>query len=198
MKITEVKKLIEESGGMLTAQRAAAMGVPLSLLSYLVGRGELQHPARGVYSLPETFDDEYFYAQSRFRKGVFSHACAAFLHGLTDRSPHELEMTFPRSYNTSQPRAEFIACHKVMPKFYESDVVDTKTPYGNSVNAYSPTRTVCDYFRLSKHPDDECLKILRKYLSAKTCNLTDLSRLMKSLRIEKTIRPYLESFTCLL
>ncbi len=198
MVIPQVLALIKERGGILLSREATKSGIRIELLRYLVQRGKLAHPERGVYTLPEIFDDAFYFKQSKFTRGIFSHACAAYLHRLSDRTPHEEEMTFPHSYNTTCAQNEGIVCHKSSAKFYGKDIVSLKTPQRNSVQVYSMPRTICDLFRAVQYPSDEEIKILRKYLTLPGCDLHDLVSLMKEFRIDKKLRPYLESFTCTL
>ncbi len=198
MTIPQVFALIKERGGTLLSREATENNIPIELLRYLVQRGQLDHPERGIYTLPEVFDDVFYFKQSKFTRGIFSHMCAAYLHHLSDRTPHEVEMTFPHSYNTICAQNEGIICHKSSAKFYGRDIVSLKTPMGNTIQAYSMPRTVCDLFRAVKYPSDEEIKILQKYLAVSNRDLHDLVRPMKEFRIDKKLRPYLESFTCTL
>ena len=196
MTVPSIIKLAEENGGTLTTRVADMHGVPHAMLGYLVSKGMLCKAGRGVYTLPETMDDWFFNFGNRYRRGVYSHGCALFLFGLTDRTPHELEMTFPRSYNATGARASGIRCHRVADGVFEVGKTEVATPFGNMVSAYSPERTICDVFRRSRAaPSDEEIGALKRLLQRSPERAGDILATARTLKIERTIRPYLEALS---
>ena len=97
--------IAEQNNGIVSSGEATAAGIARRELSEAVERGELIRIARGVYALPEAWEDEFVLAQHRFARGIFSHETALYLHGLTDRAPDAMTMTFPRGYNTRNANA---------------------------------------------------------------------------------------------
>ncbi len=85
--------------GMITSTQVTEAGIPRRCLSSMVLRGLLVKVERGVYTLPETWEDELFILQWRFSRGIFSHETALYLHAMTDRTPSRYTMTFPFGYN---------------------------------------------------------------------------------------------------
>ena len=195
----DIHSILEEahrSNGMLTSQRATELGIYRSMLSYLTTRGLLVREARGVYLLPATIGDAFFNAASRFRRGVFSHSTALFLHGLIDRTPHEMEMTFPKSYNTTSPRKCGIHCHRVSEDLVDIGCGTATTPGGHAVPAHSPERAICDVFKECRGtPSDEEISALRNLLRNDSTMAATVYRIAIRLRVDKTIRPYLEALT---
>ena len=191
-----ILKLAEENGGTLTTRVADTHGIPHAMLGYLVSKGLLCKAGRGVYTLPETMDDWFFNFSNRYRRGVFSHGCALFLFGLTDRTPHELEMTFPRSYNATAARSSGIRCHRVADAVFAVGRTEVATPVGNLVSAYSPERTICDMFKQSRSaPSDEEIGALKRFLQRSTDRAGDILAMARTLKIERVIRPYLEALS---
>lgn len=74
----------------------------------LLNSGKLERTARGVYILPEIWEDEFVNLQARFRKGIFSNETALFLLDLTDRTPNRFDMTFTETYNLTNVKKEQI------------------------------------------------------------------------------------------
>ncbi|MBQ6102812.1 MAG: type IV toxin-antitoxin system AbiEi family antitoxin domain-containing protein [Kiritimatiellae bacterium] len=189
-------KLAEANGGTLTSKVADRHGVPHAMLAYLVSKGVLCRSGRGVYTLPETMDDWFFNFGNRYRRGVFSHGCALFLFGLTDRTPHELEMTFPRSYNATRARASGIRCHRVADDVFEAGRTEVATPAGNLVSAYSPERTICDVFKQSRSaPSEEEIGALKRFLQRSPSRAGDILAMARVLKVDRTLRPYLEALS---
>lgn len=86
----ELTTIAEQNNGIVSSGAATAAGIARRELSEAVERGELVRLARGVYALPDAWEDEFAIAQHRFSRGVFSHETALYLHGLTDRVPDAL------------------------------------------------------------------------------------------------------------
>ena len=88
-------ELAKRNNGIITTAMAVDELLPRGSLKYLVDIGELVKVSRGVYVLPEAWEDEYVSLQSRYKRGIFSLDTALFLHDLTDRTPSKFYMTFP-------------------------------------------------------------------------------------------------------
>ena len=102
----EIIKMAKENNGTVTTAMVVAAGISRGNIKYLVDKGMIEKSARGVYILPEVWDDEIFNLQSRFKRGIYSHETALFLWNLTDRTPNRYYMTFPANYNLTKPKEE--------------------------------------------------------------------------------------------
>ena len=129
--------LAEENCGILTASEAKAAGYYGGSLKYLVEQGRLCRASRGVYTLPEAWDDEFVNLQSRYKRGIFSLDTALFLCDLTDRTPHHFHMTFPQGYNVTRPKADGVRCNVASASIYPMGIVELKTPSGVLVRSYA-------------------------------------------------------------
>lgn len=86
MYITQkLEDIIRENNGVITSAALSELGFSRGNLKYLVDTGRLEKTTRGVYILPEAWEDELFNLQARFKKGIYSHDIALFLWGV-DRS----------------------------------------------------------------------------------------------------------------
>lgn len=196
MNLHAILKLAEENGGILTSRLADQKGVSRSMLSYLVSKGRLCHSERGIYTLPDALEDSFFNGCNRYHRGVFSHGTALYLFGLTDRTPYQLEMTFPQSYNATRARRNGILCHRVSYPVFETGKTSVETPFGNIVSAYSPERTICDMFKATHFsPSDEEIGALKRFLEQSPNNASDVLAMARILKIERTMRPYLEALS---
>ena len=122
--------------GYVTASQATEAGIPRRKLTEAVRKGNLVQVARGLYALPETWEDPYLVAQHRFARGVFSDDTALFLHGMTDRAPFSLTMTFPRGYNATPAREAGIVCRTCADDVLDLGITELTTQHGNVVRAY--------------------------------------------------------------
>lgn len=190
----ELVTLAQMNNGMVSSGEATAAGIARRELSQAVERGELARIARGVYSLPDAWEDEFALAQHRFTRGVFSHETALYLHGLTDRAPDAMAMTFPRGYNTRNARDAGIDARTVSASLYQAGSVEVRTPYGNAVAAYCPERAICDLFRSTSSPDLQlAIPTIRAYLSSEGRNTVRLMEYARLMKVEAKVRPYVEA-----
>ena len=129
-------EMAESGNGYVTASQATEAGVPRRKLTEAVRKGNLVQVARGLYALPETWEDPYLAAQHRFARGVFSDDTALFLHGMTDRAPFSLTMTFPRGYNATPAREAGIICRTCADDVLDLGIMELTTQHGNVVRVY--------------------------------------------------------------
>ena len=185
--------LAKQNNGVLTTAMVVAAGFPRGSLKYLADNGSLEKASRGVYTLPEVWEDEFVSLQSRYKRGVFSLDTALFLCDLTDRSPGRYHMTFPGTYNLSSPKSDGVICNGAKEPLYSLGIIDAITPGGNAVKAYSAERTLCDILRPRNHTDVQIVtNAFKKYVGRGDKNLPLLSEYARTLKVESRLRSYLE------
>ena len=188
-----IMDLVRANNGILTTARAVENGISRGVLGYMVKQGTLLRASRGVYTLPDVWDDDFLNLQTRFKRGVFSHETALFLWNLTDRTPTAYHMTFPTNYNLSNPRLDGVCCAQVKPDLYIIGIETVKTPAGNAVNCYSAERTLCDILRPYHATDIQLVtEAFKCYTSSNQKNIPLLSEYARKFGVAKKIRPYLE------
>jgi len=189
----EIIKMAEGNNGVVTTAMVVAAGFSRGNIKYLEDKGLIEKSARGVYILPEVWDDEMFNLQNRFKRGIYSHETALFLWDLTDRTPNAYSMTFPTNYNLTKPKEEKIRCTQCKDVFYDFGIVETNTPGGNEVKVYSIERTLCDILRPQSDVDIQVVaEAFKRYAKRKDKNIPVLSEYAKLLKVEKRLRAYLE------
>ena len=189
----EILELAERNNGVITTAMVVEAGFSRGILKYLVDNGNLEKASRGVYTLPEVWEDEFINIQSRFKRGIFSLDTALFLCDLTDRTPGRYHMTFPSNYNLSGPKNEGILCSGSKEPLYSLGCSDLTTPGGNIVRAYNAERTLCDVLRTRNHTDVQIVTdAFKKYTARKNRNVPLLSEYARALKVENRLRAYLE------
>ena len=83
----QILELVRQNNGVITTAMVVNEGFSRGSLKYLADIGRLEHAARGVYTLPEAWEDEFINIQSRYKRGIYSLDTALFLCDLTDRTP---------------------------------------------------------------------------------------------------------------
>ena len=189
----QIIQLAKENNGIITAADVSEKGILRGNLKNLVDSGRLEKTARGVYILPEIWEDEFVNLQARFKKGIFSNETALFLWDLTDRTPNRYDMTFPETYNLINAKKEGINCSTVKREWYAEGEVKLKSPGGNLITAYSMERTLCDILRKRNRVDTGVVtEAFKRYISRNDKNIPLLSEYSKKFRTEEKVRRYLE------
>lgn len=190
--VDSILKIAADHEGFVTAAAVSSAGLQRRLLSEAVATGVLIRVDRGLYCLPETWEDEYVIAQHRFSRGVFSHDTSLYLQGLSDRAPESLTLTFPRGYNTSNVRQLGIVS-KVAPRGqFELGLTIATTMYGNEVTIYDAERSLCDMIRGTSDPDTQVfVPALKSYLSSSRRNTPKLQDVAERLGVARKMNGYL-------
>lgn len=186
-------EMAESGNGYVSASQATEAGIPRRKLTEAVRKGNLIRVARGLYALPETWEDPYLVAQHRFARGVFSDDTALFLHGMTDRAPFSLTMTFPRGYNATPARKAGVICRTCADDVLGLGIMELTTQHGNVVKVYDPERTLCDLVRGQRTVDSQVvIPAMQSYAKSPKRDVQKLVGYARSLGVERKIRNYLE------
>lgn len=189
----EIIRMAKENNGTVTTAMVVEAGFSRGNIKYLADKGMIEKSARGVYILPEVWEDEIFNLQNRFKRGIYSHETALFLWDLTDRTPNRYHMTFPANYNLTNPKEENVQCVQCTEALYELGIANAMTPGGNEVRAYSMERTLCDILRPHSRVDIQIVtEAFKRYANRSDKNIPVLSEYAKMLKVETKLRTYLE------
>ncbi|CCY53065.1 putative uncharacterized protein [Coprococcus sp. CAG:782] len=189
----KIIQLAKENNGVVTAAILSDKGILRGNLKKLVDEGKLEKTARGVYILPEIWEDEFVNLQARFKKGVFSNETALFLWDLTDQTPNRYDMTFPHNYNLTNVKSEGVNCSRVKQEWYAEGKTQLESPGGNRIMVYNMERTLCDILRKRGGINTGIItEAFKRYTARNDKNIPLLSEYAKMFRVEEKVRSYLE------
>lgn len=189
----KIIQLAKENNGVVTAAILSDKGILRGNLKKLVDEGKLEKTARGVYILPEIWEDEFVNLQARFKKGVFSNETALFLWDLTDQTPNRYDMTFPHNYNLTNVKSEGVNCSRVKQEWYAEGKTQLESPGGNKITVYNMERTLCDILRKRGGINTGIItEAFKRYTARNDKNIPLLSKYAKMFRVEEKVRSYLE------
>ncbi len=189
----QILEIAKKNNGVVTTSDLSENGILRGNLKKLVDDGRLEKTARGVYILPEIWEDEFVNLQARFKKGIFSNETALFLWDLTDRTPNRYDMTFPNNYNLTKVRNEGVNCSRVKLEWYSEGAVQMESPGENKITAYNMERTLCDILRKRSGVDTGVItEAFKRYAARKDKNIPLLSEYAKKFHVEEKVRRYLE------
>lgn len=185
--------MAKNNNGVVTSAMVKRENISQGILKHLCDFGRLEKTARGVYVLLNSWEDEFINLQLRFKKGVFSHETALFLHDLTDRTPLDFHMTFPTSYNLTMAKKHNIRCHQSKLENYCNGIITIKNPSDNEVKVYCVEKTLCDILTKRSKTDIQIITAAFKiYKDFNKKNIPLLSQYAKELHVEDKVRSYLE------
>ena len=194
-KSEEIARLVRDAGGGQRGADTTEAGFLPGSISHALKSGVIDKLTRGVYCLPEVFDDEFAAVTYRWRKCVLSHGSALYLAGLSDRMPGALDVTVPHGYNPRDfPADPDVRIHRVNKDIYELGIIEAKSPGGAMVRAYCAERAVADSSPrgLPAEPTRSSSTTRSRAISRSDADLESLARMCTALGVEEEFRMYLE------
>lgn len=191
--IEVIRNILEYQNGILSTSDLLKRGIPRTYLSILEKKGEIERISRGVYSVPGNIMDEMVGIQARYKGAIFSHETAAYLLGLTDRTPLFYSVTVPAGYNATSLKAGGARVYFVNRGLYPLGSATVKSPHGNDVKTFNLERTICDLLRNRNQIDVQQINAsVKRYVVKEDRNLDLLHTYAKKFGIQKIIRVYVE------
>jgi len=188
-----ILKILEQNKGFITSAQVTNAGLQRRALSELVAANRICRVERGIYALPETWEDDMYFLQHRYAKGVFSNGTALYLHGLTDRTPQAYTLTFPRGYNAAGLKKHNVKAKFVTPDTYDMGIIEMPSPSGNPLRVYDIERTLCDIVKGSNALDIQLVnQAMKIYAESKGKDMTRLVSYAERLRVKPKILRYME------
>jgi len=183
--------------GVLRPRDLAALGVTRATLARLLAQGKLVRLGRGLYGAPDaqgrTEHQALVEVANRVPHGIFCLLSALRFHNLTTQSPFDVWVAIDRK--AWRPRIEYPPLRVFRfsgPALAEG--VETHTVQGAQLRVYSPAKTVADCFKYrNKIGIDIALEALRDAWRGRRVTMDELHRFSQICRVERVMRPYLES-----
>lgn len=97
-----LQDIAESSNGYIKISDVEVAGVSRPMIRKYLDAGKLEQIRKGLYMLTDGFADDFALLQVQSSKAVYSYGTALYLWGLSDRTPHLFDMTFPRGTNVSR------------------------------------------------------------------------------------------------
>lgn len=190
---TAIHKILKINNGIVTATQVTEAGIPRRCLTEMVDSGVIYRVERGIYALLDVWEDELFFMQHRFSKGIFSHETALYLHGMTDRTPIRYTMTFPFSYNTGSVKKHGIIAKISTEKSFEIGIIEMPSPAGNTIRVYDIERTLCDIVKPRHRADIQVInQAMKTYARSKEKDIAKLMGYADQLRVKPKVLKYME------
>lgn len=186
----KIKQLIESNNGIITTKIIDENKIHRQYLKNLVDEGYLIKVSRGLYVRPDKDINEYYIMGEQYKTGIFSHNTALYFYDLTDRTPFELDMTFPSNVRISN---DMINSHYISKDKIEIGLTKKELEDGTTIRLYNMERTICDIIRDRNKIDSQIFNTaLKEYMKRNDKNLNLLYEYAKKFNILKILKMYLE------
>ena len=186
------KLLAADPDEIITPQKVQQAGLQRGILRQLTGNNTLTRISRGIYIRSEVWEDDLYLLQKRYRRGIFSHETALYLHGFSDRYPHRYTITFPKGYNAPSLKQELVNIVRVKTDYYSLGVIEKKSLCGNPIRIYDLERTLCDIVRGTGCDIQLVLPAIKKYAASRNKSMYKLMDYAEKLHVEPKIHRYME------
>ena len=193
-KLTElVANQVEKNHGFVFLATLKESGYAnQSSLNYLKKEG-FEKVSGGIYLSPLYYEDDTYVFQKRFAKGIYSHETALYLQNLSDVTPFNYTMTFPRGYHSKKIKEEPISVVWKDRSVWQEDQTTVRSSNGNDIVVYSMERTLCDMFNTRYEADEDVrLQAIVKYMKRADKNIPKLLNLAKRYNVLDKLKTYVE------
>mgnify|MGYP006916047448 CR=1 FL=1 len=189
--MSELFDYIKEKGGFISTREIKSRPIYLKLLDS-AKKGKLIRVRRGVYALEESFANIMFDVDKLIPSGVVCMYSAWSHYGISTQVPLEYHIAVPKNKKLTLPDYPPVSLHRWTDNTYNTGIT-TANIGGYNVMIYDLEKCVCDAIKFrNKVGQDVASEILKLYLKRHDCNISKLMSYAKILRVEKTIKGYLD------
>lgn len=190
--LTEFKR----NKGILRFSAMLKAGFHRLEIKSLVASGEIEKIGRGIYHLKNGHslsNPDLVTVALQASKGVICLISALSYHNATDEVPHSVYVAIPRGLRGNKIDYPPVQYFRYAPKVWESGI-ETHTIDGHRVKIYSLAKTVADCFKYrNKIGLDVARQALKIAVTEKKTKPAEIMHFAQLCRVDKVIRPYVES-----
>lgn len=182
--------------GILRFNEAKERNIHPAQLTAMKQSGIIEQLGRGLYrltSLPPLSNPDFVTVATKIPQGVICLISALSFHNITTQVPHAVDVALKSGAERptlNHPPTQFYWFSEVPFKSgVESHAVD-----GVPIKIYSPEKTIVDCFKFRNRVGiDVAIEALKLYREKKKFNADTIFKYAKICRMERVIRPYLET-----
>lgn len=195
-KLSQAVAIFRKAGGILAMSTALALGIHRRELYALRDSGHLEVISRGLYRLvemPELSLPDFIPVAKKIRGGVICLISALAFHEITTQIPHFVYVALPAAAHrpaiAQPPMRYFWYNEKLLTTGVEEHTID-----GCIVKIFNVEKTLIDCVKFrNKIGMDLVLEALKMYWQRGDANLDKLFEYAKLFRVEKILRPIMET-----
>lgn len=183
-------------GGILRSKDAIKLGIHPRILYHLKETGKIQLLQRGLFCLPNLpghRNPDLVTIAKKISTGVVCLISALYFHKLTTQIPHFIYIAVKQGYKPPKIDYPPVKFFWLTENIYEEGI-ESHNLDGVEVKCYSREKTLVDCFRYrNKIGIDVAIEALKKYWQQGHPRFDLIMKYAKLGRIEKIIKPYIET-----
>lgn len=185
--INVIKQIMEENNGIISSRMIEPLEISRQYLSILKNNNEIERVSRGIYQLPDVFEDSFYSFQTKYKKATFSHMNSLYFYGMTEEFPYNYTVTVPQSYHVDTVNEKCNVFY-VSDDIFDLGVCEVETPNGNKVRAYDLERSICDIIRSKNRMDlEQVKKTIKQYMKSTDKDMSKLSEYSRKMGINEQV-----------
>ena len=186
----KIKTLLEQNNGILYVKDLEKHNIHRQYLKKLEEEEYIIRVIKGLYVKSDKDINEFFIMGERYKSGIFSHNTALYFYHLTDRTPINLDMTFPTTQRISNYSLNI---HYIKQEHLLLGATTLDLEDGTKIKIYDLERTMCDIIRDRNKIDPQIFNTaMKEYFKSPKRNLNLLYKYAKKLKIDKILKQYME------
>lgn len=187
MYISIIKQMMDINNGMIETRMLDSLNIKRQYLAILEKNNEIERIQRGMYIIPNKFEDSFYSFQQTYKKAIFSHMNALYFYNMTEEIPYEYTVTVPQNYHVEGLNKKSTVFY-INDDIYSLGICEVETPSGNKVRAYNLERCICDIIRSKNRMDYEHVKkVVRLYVKNNNKDLVKLSNYAEKMGIKEKV-----------
>ena len=191
----KIVNFVNKKNNVITTKEFKDAKIGFFFINKLIEDNYISRIGKGIYGKTNSFEDEYFILQNRYKNAIFSYNTALFFLNRTEVTPNIVDITIPSDYNVSSINKENIRVHYVSKENIKLGVIKVKSPFGNNIKTYNLERTICDIVKNENKCGldiEQRNKIIKKAFLNNEIDGTTIIQYAKKLKCEKKIRAIME------
>lgn len=191
----KIVNFVNKKNNVITTKEFKDAKIGFYYINKLIEDNYISRIGNGLYGKTDSFEDEYFIIQNRYKNAIFSYNTALFFLNKTEVTPNIIDITIPNDYNVSSINTKQIRVHYVSRENIELGMIKLKSPFGNIIKAYNLERTICDIVKNENKCGldiEQRNKVIKKAFLNNEIDGATAIKYAKKLKCEKKIRAIME------
>jgi predicted transcriptional regulator of viral defense system len=195
-KYESFKEIFRQNNGILRLSVAIKKGIPRHIVYEMVRNRDLVQEARGLYRLADTEplgNPDLVHVSLLIPKGIIFLISALYIHDLTTQIPRQVYIALPQGVKERKIDYPPLKVFHLSASPFGAGI-ERRTIDGITVKVYNKAKTVTDCFKYREQIGiDVALEALKDFMGQSSPDVPHLMEYARINRVEKLIRPYVET-----
>ena len=197
-KIKEALDVFRKHGNVLRTKEVQTLGVHKRTLYKMHHEGLITKLERGVYSLSDGVslsNPDLAIIASKIPSARICLISALALHNMTNEIPHKIHIALSRSQRNPRLAYPPVQIYRFSGESL-TEGVEITSINGVKVQVYNPAKTIADCFKFRNQIGKEiAIEALNRGIRERRVTYKEILHYSRICRVERVIKPYLESVT---